>query len=129
MDNNNLYKRLKRNSLFTLDSKIDTSVPVPNESDYSRGWITRYFLQRTNDKGANIYEVNYSQYTSSITNDLFTNVSIKWRISGPITTQYDSVGNVLDKGVRESNRISISLVNDKIPNLKFYLPNLLQFHK
>jgi hypothetical protein len=129
MDNNNLYKRLKRNSLFTLDSKIDTSVPVPNESEYSRGWITRYFLQRTNDKGANIYEVNYSQYTSSITNDLFTNVSIKWRISGPITTQYDSVGNVLDKGVRESNRISISLVNDKIPNLKFYLPNLLQFHK
>jgi hypothetical protein len=129
MDNNNLYKRLKRNSLFTLDSKIDTSVPVPNESDYSRGWITRYFLQRTNDKGANIYEVNYSQYTNSITNDLFTNVSIKWRISGPIATQYDSVGNVLDKGVRESNRISISLVNDKIPNLKFYLPNLLQFHK
>jgi hypothetical protein len=129
MDNNNLYKRLKRNSLFTLDSKIDTSVPVPNESDYSRGWITRYFLQRTNDKGANIYEVNYSQYTSSITNDLFTNVSIKWRISGPIATQYDSIGNVLDKGVRESNRISISLVNDKIPNLKFYLPNLLQFYK
>jgi hypothetical protein len=129
MDNNNLYKRLKRNSLFTLDSKIDTSVPVPNESDYSRGWITRYFLQRTNDKGANIYEVNYSQYTNSITNDLFTNVSIKWRISGPIATQYDSIGNVLDKGVRESNRISISLVNDKIPNLKFYLPNLLQFHK
>jgi hypothetical protein len=129
MDNNNLYKRLKRNSLFTLDSKIDTSVPVPNESEYSRGWITRYFLQRTNDKGANIYEVNYSQYTNSITNDLFTNVSIKWRISGPIATQYDSIGNVLDKGVRESNRISISLVNDKIPNLKFYLPNLLQFHK
>jgi len=76
MDNNKKYSNLKINSLFLLNSDIDTHFPT-----------------------------------------------------GPITTQYDSSGTVLDKGVRESNRIAISLVNNTIPNLKFYLPNLLQFHK
>lgn len=129
MDNNKKYSNLKINSLFLLNSDIDTHIPNPTNTDYGRGWITRYFIQKTNDKGATIYEVNYSEYSKILSNALYTGVLIRWRISGPITTQYDSDGNVLDKGVRESNRIAISLVADKIPNLKFYLPNLLQFHE
>ena len=129
MDNNKKYSNLKINSLFLLNSDIDTHFPNPTNSDYGRGWITRYFIQKTNDKGATIYEVNYSEYSKILSNALYTGILVRWRISGPIATQYDSSGNVLDKGVRESNRIAISLVSDKIPNLKFYLPNLLQFHK
>jgi hypothetical protein len=129
MDNNKKYSNLKINSLFTLNSDIETHFPTPIESDYKRGWITRYFIQKTNDKSSTIYETNYSQYSKILSNALYTGVIVRWRISGPIATQYDSSGNVLDKGVRESNRIAISLVSDKIPNLKFYLPNLLQFHK
>jgi len=129
MDNNKKYSNLKINSLFTLNSDIETHFPTTIESDYKRGWITRYFIQKTNDKSSTIYETNYSQYSKILSNALYTGVIVRWRISGPIATQYDSSGNVLDKGVRESNRIAISLVSDKIPNLKFYLPNLLQFHK
>lgn len=129
MNNNELYKKLKINSLFKLESKVETSIPSPTDSDYIRGFITRYFVQKTNDKGAPIYEVNYSEYSRLMSNDLFNNISIKWRISGPIMTQYDEIGNILDKGVKESNRIAILLVSDRIPNLKFYLPNLIQFHK
>ena len=129
MDNNKKYSNLKINSLFTLNSDINTHFPTLTDSDYTRGWITRYFIQKTNDKGATIYEVNYSEYSRILSNSLYTGILVRWRISGPIATQYDSSGNVLDKGVRESNRIAISLVADKIPNLKFYLPNLLQFHK
>jgi hypothetical protein len=129
MSNNDSYNRLKINTLFKLESKIESYFPNVTDSDYSKGWISRYFVQKTNDKRSSIYEVNYSEFIRIKYNTLFTSVIIKWRISGPKTTQYDSNGNVLDKGVSESNRISISLVNDKIPNLKFYLPNLLQFHK
>lgn len=124
------YNKVKRSNISELlVSNIQTSIPTPTENDYKRGWVTRYFTQKTNDKGSTIYEVNSSEYLRLNNKSVMTLVSIKWRISGPVITQYDSVGNVLDKGVKESNRIAISLVADKIPNLKFYLPNLLQFHK
>ena len=44
-------------------------------------------------------------------------------------TVYDEDGSIVNKSVSESNRISINLQSKKIPNLKLYLPNLLQFYK
>lgn len=129
MNNNETYKKLKINTLFKLQGSVDAFFPEPNLSDYSRGYITRYFVQKTNDKGAEIYEVNYAEYSRLLSNNLFTQVSVKWRITGPIEPNYDSKGNVTDKGVKESNRLAIFLVADKIPNLKLFLPNLLQFYK
>jgi hypothetical protein len=54
---------------------------------------------------------------------------LKWRISGPKETQYRENGDVFDVSVSESNRRAIKLVYEKIPTLKLYLPNLLQFYK
>jgi hypothetical protein len=129
MSNKDLYNTLKRGSLFNLESKVESYFPTITETDYSRGFITRYFIQKINDKTSPIFEVHSSEYSRLLSNNLFTGITLKWRILGPIAPQYDSIGNILDRGVRESNRIAISLVSDKIPNLKFYLPNLLQFHK
>lgn len=123
------YKKLTQNKLFKLKSKIETHIPNPTKEEYKRGWITRYFIQRTNDKTSPIFEVNSIQFSKSISNDLYTIVSIRWRLTGPKETIYDSNGNVKEKSVSESNRIAIQLVYDKIPNLKLYLPNLLQFYK
>ena len=109
------------------DVKITTLIPNPTESDYDNGFIRRYFIQKGNDKSSPILEVSRREYEKMVKKPLYIGVSIKWRISGPIAeTMLDSV---LDKGVRESNRIAISLVSDKMPNLKIYLPNLLQFHE
>ena len=44
-------------------------------------------------------------------------------------TQFNDKNEVIDKGVKESNRIAIRIASDKIKNLKLYLPNLLQFYK
>lgn len=128
-NNNKLYDKLKSGELFLMDSNVNTFIPNPNESNYKIGFITRYFVQQRNDKTSPIYEVESNEYNRLLRNDLFINVVIKWRISGPKDTQYNSIGNVIDRGVKESNRVAISLVSDKIPNLKMYLPNLLQFHK
>jgi hypothetical protein len=104
-------------------------LPVLKDVDYRRGFVKRYFIQKTNDKGSPIYEISKRDRNRFITNSLYTIVELKWRIKGPMETQYDSVGNITDKAVSESNRISIKLVSHLIPTLKLYLPNLLQFYK
>lgn len=111
------------------DIKILTHIPSPTDIDYRRGFIKRYFVQKTNDKGSPIYEISKRDINKYKTNPLYTSVELRWRIRGPKETQYDDVGNVSDKAVSESNRVAIRLVADKIPNLKLYLPNLLQFYK
>jgi hypothetical protein len=130
MSNIESYKKLKNYKPFGgLKDKVTTHIPEPTDIDYKRGWVRRYFAQKTNDKTAPIYEISSAEYIKVTSKEIFTVVALKWRIAGPKDAQYDSKGNVMDKGVRESNRVAISLESDKIPNLKMYLPNLLQFHK
>ena len=112
-------------------SKLDvkTHFPKLNESDYNRGFITRYFVQKSNDTNSPIYEISSSSYSSYKNNPFFIASAVRWRIVGPKETVYDEDGSIVDKSVSESNRISINLQSKKIPNLKLYLPNLLQFYK
>ena len=57
------YNKVKRSNISELlVSNIQTSIPTQSENDYKRGWVTRYFTQKTNDKGSTIYEVNSSEY-------------------------------------------------------------------
>ena len=121
------YKQLVKSPI--REEIIKTHIPTPTDSDYGRGFIKRYFIQKTNDKGSPIYEVSTNNIGKYKANPLYTAVELKWRIFGPKTAQYNNTGDVLDKSVSESNRIAIKLVADTIPNLKLYLPNLLQFYK
>ena len=113
----------------SLRFDVDTYIPIPVDKDYRRGYITRYFLQKTNDKGSPIYEINNTTYATYMNKPHFISVVLKWRIAGPTEQEYDTTGTIITKSVSESNRIAISLVSFDIPNLKLYLPNLLQFHK
>lgn len=123
------YNKLIGNANKFSNKKVFSFIPNPSEKDYKKGYIVRYFLQKTNDKGSPIFEVNLREFKRILKTKLYTGVDIRWRISGPLDTEYDSKGNIINKPVTESNRISIRLVSDKIPNLKLYLPNLLQFYK
>ena len=123
------YRKLNGGSTNTKPTKIKTVVPKPTEEDYRIGYILRFFIQKTNDNSSPIYEVDNPTYNYLNSKPLYKGVILKWRISGPLSTTFDSNGNVLNKSVSESNRISLKLVSDKMPNLKLYLPNLLQFHK
>lgn len=124
----NRYKQIaKIKSRVRYD--IDAHIPIPSDKDYKRGYIKRYFVQKVNDKGSPIYEVQSTTRNYYNTKAQFVTTQLKWRISGPIEQQYDSTGTIIDKAVSESNRVAIKLVSDKIPNLKLYLPNLLQFYK
>lgn len=127
MSNIDRYNSINKKVYIQKD--ISTHIPTPSEIDYNRGFIRRYFIQKTNDKGSPIFEIKSTKLGNYAKNPFYTTVSIKWRIKGPKEPQYDDKGNIIDKSVSESNRIAIKLVAHKIPNLKLYLPNLLQFYK
>jgi hypothetical protein len=112
-------------------SKLDVKSHFPKlkESDYNKGFIIRYFVQKVNDLNSPIYEISSSSYSSYNNNPFFIASAVRWRIVGPKETVYDEDGSIVDKSVSESNRISINLQSKKIANLKLYLPNLLQFYK
>jgi len=122
------YKKLVSKSPIP-DDIIQTHIINPTESDYKRGFITRYFTQKVIDSNSPIFEINEKVFSRVQNNQMYVSVSLKWRITGPKETIYREDGQLLDVSVSESNRRAILLHYDKIPNLKLYLPNLLQFYK
>ena len=115
---NSRYRNITQLHYSDISSiKITTHVPKPSEFDYKSGYIRRYFVRKSNDENSPIYEVSSSEYSKVVSRSNYIGVSIKWRISGPKSETLKN--SVLDKGVKESNRIAIQLVSDKIPNLKF----------
>lgn len=110
------YFILQKN-LKGFDINVRPFIPSPNESDYKRGYITRYFCQKSNDENSVIYEISKKKYQNIKNNSFLTSVSIDWRITGD------------DTDIKKSNSESIRLVSNKMKKLKLYLPNLLQFKK
>jgi hypothetical protein len=76
-----------------------------------------------------VYEVSKSEYETYSENPYWKADSMRWRISGPIDEVYDLNGKLIDKGVVNSNKASLSLISLKIKNISLYLPNIRQFYK
>jgi hypothetical protein len=97
------------------DFVVNTFCPSPTDNDYKKGFILRYFAQKTNDKNGYIYELNESSNLALLLNPFYTTVSIRWRIIGT------------DEEIQQSNFNSVKLGSKRIPLLIKYLPNYLQF--
>lgn len=112
------YNRLKReNGGLIQIPNIIVSKPNPTEKDYTNGYITRYFCQKSNDNNSVIYEVNSKSFSKLSLSPIYKVVSLRWRITGdPID-------------IKKSNSASIRIASQKIPKIGMYLPNLLQFHQ
>ena len=124
-----MYKDLVANKdTFTLKAP-NTIVPIPTNNDYADAYIVRYFVQRVSDVNGFVYEVALSEYEEYLENPYWIVVSMRWRISGPLNVVYDANGKLIDKGVIESNKASLSITSLKIKNISLYLPNIKQFHK
>lgn len=97
--------------------KFKTYIPTPTNDNYRIGYILRYFVQKANDEDGYIYEINESSFIDFAENPFYVAVQLTWRIKGT------------ENEVINSNKKSINLSYEKMPSLKLYLPNLLQFHK
>lgn len=124
-----MYKDVAKNiEKYTI--KIPkTIIPTPTDSDYENGFIERYFARVTFDSNGFVYEVNEKTFDEYSKNPFWVTERLYWRITGPLDIVYDLNGNVTDKGVRNSNKASISIASLKIKNISLYLPNILQFYK
>jgi hypothetical protein len=109
-------KILKDITLFKV-KKIKTIIPTPSDSDYTNGYIRRYFIQKSNDAGSPIYEISKDTFSTYANSPFFISVSILWRMIGT------------NDEISESNLKSIKLGCKTIRNLYIYLPNTLQFSK
>ena len=121
------YKNLKQ--VYGIKSKIRAFVPTPNDTDYTRGYIKRYFAQKANDKFSPVIEISAETSSRLSSNSLYRTTNLRWRLIGPLKMTFKDDGTISDKGVEESNRKAIELASNKMPALKLYLVHLLQFYK
>ena len=96
---------------------LQASIPSPTIDDYKKGYLQRYFIQKSNDESSYIYEVEKYYYTDVLTNPFLKGVTLKWKISGK------------REEVREMNKKSVTYTSKDMKRLPLYLPNHLQFHK
>lgn len=124
-----MYKDIAKNIDKYTIKKPKTLIPSPNDGDYENGFIERYFLRVSFDTNGFVYEVSEKGFDEYVDNPFWVSEKLFWRISGPLEPVYDSNGNIIDKGVRNSNKASLQIASLKIQNISLYLPNLLQFYK
>lgn len=124
-----MYTDLINNKTYYTFSNPKTIVPKPTENDYDSGFMNRYFCQKINDKNGFIFEIDKEIYNQLEENPFWKTSIMRWRLSGPIEAVYNDLGNLIDIGVRQSNKNSISITSSTLKNIGLYLPNILQFYK
>jgi hypothetical protein len=113
----NRYNKVSNIGSDFREKRISPHLPTPNDLDYERGYIVRYFIQKANDTQSRITEVDYIGYSKFVNDAFYTTVSLDWKIKGT------------DTEIKECNFKSIKTGVDKIPLIQSYLPNLVQFRK
>jgi hypothetical protein len=114
------YKRLtiEQNELIGLyPDTIKTHIPSPDENDFKKGYITRYFAQKANDESSYVFEIDKDEYGNLVTNPFFLTVKLNWRLNGSI------------EQIKDSNSKSVMLASNTLKSIYLYLPNKLQFYK
>lgn len=124
-----MYTDLINNKTYYTFSNPKTIVPIPTESNYETGFMNRYFCQRVNDKNGFVFEISKNIYDELEDNPYWKVAILRWRLTGPIEPVYNDLGNLIDIGVIQSNKNSISITSSTLKNIGLYLPNILQFYK
>ena len=91
--------------------------PMPTKSDYTRGYIVRYFVQRVNDANGLVYEIAKEDYLGYVNNTFYITSNLDWKIAGT------------NDEIRLANQKSIKLGAKKIAAIQMFLVNYLEFSK
>ena len=81
--------------------------PNPTESDYSRGYLIRYFVKRENE--TIVTEIDQNEYSSIVNGtadydiSMYQTCTLLWKITGPLRSQRKSQYNVIP-GIIETNQ-------------------------
>ena len=104
----------------------------PTESDYQRGYFTRYFTKKINDKGiSTIREIDQQTYSKINSNSkdydsyMWKTAESKWVLTGSINDTV--VGGVVKKGVRNANYNLILRASQLVEGLEYFVTDYTQF--
>lgn len=99
--------------------------PVVLESDYSRGYFTRYFVKRTNQRGY-VMEISETEFESirngTATYDIsfYQTVSVIWKLTGPLRSKRVSQYQVRE-GIVDTNKRLVESTSRNFPGLKEFI--------
>jgi hypothetical protein len=124
-----MYTDLINNKINYSFSNPETIVPILTETNYGTGFLNRYFCQKVNDKIGFVFEISFNTFKELQENPYWKTAILRWRLSGPIEPVYSELGELIDIGVKQSNKNSISITSQSLKNIGLYLPNILQYHK
>ena len=92
-----------------IPGKPNNFYPQPNENDYKRGYIIRYFTKKENEQGF-ITEISADEYNNIVNGTTDYDISIYqvtqilWKLTGPLkntrTSQYNIIAGIVDTNKR-----------------------------
>ena len=74
-----------------------------------------------------IFEVKKSTI-SKLKKGYYTNISLDWKLTGPIVDRLDRDGNRVQSGVKQTNQRIVKKMNIEMPGLKVRLTNYLEYY-
>lgn len=123
---------------YVTDLEFDDPVGIyitPVSDDYTRGYITRYFIHQRNDKLARIREIDKQQYDNlvdpgaGLNSSFYKAVALRWKLTGP---KRDIIRNglIAESGVEDTNKRTIKYKEFNMVGIERFLQNrLTEFSK
>ena len=125
---------------FEYDSIKNVDVPksvTPNPSlhivsnkDITNGYMTRYFAYKAND--GRILELSKDEYDKIGTDNgldeiLWKRFTIRWKVIGPERDVLDVNGNIVESGIIDTNRRTVTSQSTQYPTLVNYIVNFREY--
>lgn len=115
--NSQLNANLKKSA--AMSDKPTPYYPVPLPQDYTRGYITRYFIKKINNAGY-ITEISQEEYTNIENGNVLYDISmymtatIFWKLTGPLNSvrisQYDTREGIIDCNKRLTEKLNLTFL-------------------
>jgi|TARA_Y100000310_G_scaffold75324_1_gene71624 hypothetical protein len=117
-----LTEKAQRGGQYAIQER-----PLPTKSDYENGSFMRHFVKKSSDINSTIFEVE-STTIGKLKYGYYSDISLKWKLTGPIVDKLDRDGNRVHSGVKQTNQRTIKKMNAKMSGLKWRLTNYLEYY-
>ena len=116
----------KSNNIISNSITPNHYTSIPNDTDYKNGFFIRYAIKRVNSGFETIKEIQSDDFAKIQSNPLYTSVSFKWKITGPL---YDDLSNKNHPiyGIIDTNKRTLTPLEKKIPGISKFFFDLAQF--
>ena len=121
-ENTNIIREYKNTGHSSMIERFHPNayIPKPTGEDYTKGVMKRYFCKYRSRKTNSIVEISINDY-KSLNSQYYQLIEIPWRISGTKDDEYNNQGQIVSKGIANSNRDVVKLMDKEFIGLMGYL--------